>query len=379
MTLLDHRPIGPPSSDVEVLFEEAKRRRRRRRLRWLGVCIVLGGIVLGLLAVNRSNPKLPPGHQRDPLPSASRRNGLPAGPIAALRRAGPLAVSPSGELYVVDDSSHEVLVRQAGGAFRVVAGDGTSGFSGDGGPAIRAELSNVSDMAFAPNGDLYLADAGRVRMIDRQGAIETVAGDGASGGPVASGTAARSAPLGTDVSIALSPSGALYVATLTQLFQLTPAGVLHALPVVVTSGPRLGVFGDFRQIAVDAHGNVYASSLFSGWSVFRISPAGAATYLGYDRRSGGSAAVVESGPRDVIEADNGSDILRVRGNGLVVSDSLSKVPGADGFVFTNYFAIGQNGILYADNLGPPVFERTQQIIAVSHGHAVSLWRGRTRK
>jgi hypothetical protein len=379
VTLLDHRPIGPPSSDVEVLFEEAKRRRRRRRLRWLGACIVLGGIVVALLSVNRSNPKVPVRHQKDPLSSASRRNGLPAVPIVALRQAGPLAVSPSGALYVADDSSHEVMVRQAGGQFRVVAGDGTSGFSGDGGPATRAELSNVSDLAFAPDGNLYLADGGRVRVIDRQGAIETIAGDGASGGPVASGTAARSAPLGPQVSIAFSPGGVLYIATLTQLFQLSAAGVLNATPVVVTSGLRSGVFDDFRQIAVGAQGNVYASSLFSGWSMFKISPTGVATYLGFDRRSGGSAAVVERGPRGVIEADNGSDILRVQGNRLVVSGSLSTIPGVKGFIFTDYFAIGQGGVLYADNQGPPAFERTQQIISVSHGHAVSLWRGRARR
>lgn len=379
MTLLEHRPVGPPCPDVEVLFEEARRRRRRRRLKWLGVGVVIGGIVVGLIAVNRSSPKAPPRRQRGPLSSASRPSGLPAGSIVALRHAGPLAVSSSGQLYVADDSRDEVLVRLASGKFRVVAGDGTSGFSGDDGPATRAELSNVSDMAFAPNGDLYLADGGRVRVIDRQGTIETIAGDGTSGGSVASGTAALSAPLGSEVSIAFSPSGVLYVATLAQLFYLTPAGVLDAIPVVVTSGPRLGAFGDFRQIAVDAQGNVYASSLFSGWSMFKISPTGVATYLGYDRRSGGNAAVVERGPHGAIEADNGPEIVRVQGTRLAVGASLDKTPGADGFVFTDYFAISQNGVIYADNLGPPAFERTQQIISVSHGRAVSLWRGRARK
>jgi hypothetical protein len=234
-------------------------------------------------------------------------------------------------------------------------------------------------MAFAPDGDLYIADGGRVRVIDRQGRIETVAGNGASGGTVVSGTPALSAPLGSVVSIAFSPSGVLYVATLSQLFHLSPAGLLDATPVVVTSGPRVGVFGDFRQIAVDGEGNVYASSLYSGWSMFKISPAGAATYLGYDRRSGGNAAVVERGPHGAIEADNGAEIVRVTGNRLTVGALLSKIPGAGGFTFTDYFAIGRNGVLYADNLGPPAFERTQQIISVSHGRAVSLWRGRARR
>jgi hypothetical protein len=49
-----------------------------------------------------------------------------------------------------------------------VAGDGTTGFAGDGGPATKAELSDMTDLTFAPNGDLYLADNGRVRVIDPQ-------------------------------------------------------------------------------------------------------------------------------------------------------------------------------------------------------------------
>jgi hypothetical protein len=288
-------------------------------------------------------------------------------------------VSLSSALYVVDDSRDEVLVRVPSGQFRIVAGDGSKGFSGDGGPATHARLSDPSDMAFAPNGDLYVADGGRVRVVDRQGTIETIAGNGTSGGPVESGTPALSAPLGTQVSFAFSPDGALYIATLTQLFRLTSAGALDAIPVAVTSGPRLGPFDDFRQIAVDDQGNIYASSLYVGWSMFRISPTGAATYLGYDRRSGGSAAVVERGPLGAIEADNGSDIVQVQGNRLAVSADLEKIPGDAGFTFTNYFAIGPNGALYADDLGPPAFERTQRIVSVSHGHAVSLWRGRPMK
>jgi hypothetical protein len=378
MTILDDRTRGPSSPDIEVLFKEAKRRRRRRRLRWLCVGVAVGGTAVGLVAGSRSNPNVPIRGKDSPF-SPPRRNGLPAGSNVALRHAGPLAVSSGGVLYVADDSRHEVLVRQAGGKFRVAAGDGTSGFSGDGGPATHAELSDVSDMAFGPNGDLYLADGGRVRVIARQGTIRTVAGDGNSGSPVASGATALSAPLGSQVSIAFSPQGALYVATLTQLFHLTPAGVLDPIPVVVTSGPRLGAFDDFRQIAVDAQGNIYVSSLYSGWSMYKVSPSGAATYVGYDRRSGGNAAVVERGPHGAIEADNGSDILRVQGDRLAVRASLDKTPGADGFVFTDYFAIGQNGVLYADNLGPPAFERTQQIIAVSDGRADSLWHGHTRQ
>jgi len=59
---------------------------------------------------------------------------------------------------------------------------------GDGGPAVRAELSSVSDLSFAPDGALYVADGGRVRVIGRNGVIRTIAGDGRQSKAVANGT-----------------------------------------------------------------------------------------------------------------------------------------------------------------------------------------------
>ena len=64
-----------------------------------------------------------------PSPSAS---ALPTGPTTNLKVAGPLAVAPDGLLYVVDQTRHEILVRLPDDQFRVVAGDGRGGFSGDG-------------------------------------------------------------------------------------------------------------------------------------------------------------------------------------------------------------------------------------------------------
>ena len=67
--------------------------------------------------------------------SPSHEAALPTGSVTTLELAGPLAVAPDGLLFVVDEARHEVLVRLPDGTFRVVAGDGKSGFSGDGGKA----------------------------------------------------------------------------------------------------------------------------------------------------------------------------------------------------------------------------------------------------
>ena len=181
-----------------------------------------------------------------------------------------------------------------------------------------------------------------------------------------------------------SPSpraGKLYLATRSQLLRLSASDQLEVVPAVVTSGVNAnrGPLSDFGAIAVDAQGNVYASSTFAGWSIFKISPDGVTTYLGYARRSGGNTAVVERGPGGAIEADDGPIVLRVQGTRLVTAYAVNHVPGIKEFVFMDYFALAPNGTLYADNLGPPAFEPYQQIVSVNDDHALSLWQGAARR
>src|SRR5437762_6843245 len=64
-----------------------------------------------------------------------------------------------------------------------VAGAGKAGFSGDGGPAAKAELNNPYGLCAGPTGELFICDMGndRIRKIDRTGIITTVAGSGEKG------------------------------------------------------------------------------------------------------------------------------------------------------------------------------------------------------
>jgi sugar lactone lactonase YvrE len=88
----------------------------------------------------------------------------------------------SGNLYVVERDAHVVRRIDAGtGMVSTVAGTGVPGFSGDGGPADRAQLRQPHSIAFDATGDLLICDIGnsRIRAVDlRSGTIRTYAGTG---------------------------------------------------------------------------------------------------------------------------------------------------------------------------------------------------------
>ena len=139
--------------DAGVIEDARARQRRQRRRGAIGflVLALLGCIAaIAALAISGSSP--PP-----TATSAGTAGVLPNGSLATLHMAGPLAVAPDGALYVTDvvgagvePGGDRVLVRLPDGRFRVIAGNGKVGFSGDGGPAVRAELSGVSDSCSRP-------------------------------------------------------------------------------------------------------------------------------------------------------------------------------------------------------------------------------------
>jgi trimeric autotransporter adhesin len=110
--------------------------------------------------------------------------GTPALEVRFLRLAR-IAVDRSGNVYVADSPTHRILVIDAETRqIRTFAGTGENGFSGDGGPAREARMGYPEGVFVAPNGDVYFADVGnhRVRRVDaRTGSIETVAGTGEKG------------------------------------------------------------------------------------------------------------------------------------------------------------------------------------------------------
>jgi sugar lactone lactonase YvrE len=99
------------------------------------------------------------------------------------------------------------------GLVTTVAGNGTRGFSGDGGPATEASLDRPRDLELGPDGRLYIADTDnhRIRVVDlATGVITTIAGNGNAGFTGEGGPAAQAA-LNRPFGIAFDESGNLYI------------------------------------------------------------------------------------------------------------------------------------------------------------------------
>ncbi|HZQ49213.1 MAG TPA: hypothetical protein VFB69_02790 [Candidatus Dormibacteraeota bacterium] len=96
-----------------------------------------------------------------------------------------VAVDAAGNVFIVDTGHHKIReVDHVTGIITTVAGNGTAGYSGDGGPATSAELFSPQDVAVDASGNLWIADYLRIREVDHTtGVINTVAGDGSYSAP----------------------------------------------------------------------------------------------------------------------------------------------------------------------------------------------------
>ncbi|MFK0174102.1 RICIN domain-containing protein [Streptomyces sp. NPDC090306] len=137
------------------------------------------------------------------------------GPAAAARLNGPygVAVDGRGQLYITDAENHRVRKVAGDGTISTVAGTGTDGYSGDGGPAASARLDFPLGVAADTIGTLYISDHNnhRIRRVAGDGTISTVAGTGTDGFS-GDGGPATSAQLNYPFGLAVDCVGALYIA-----------------------------------------------------------------------------------------------------------------------------------------------------------------------
>jgi sugar lactone lactonase YvrE len=162
-----------------------------------------------------------------------------------------IAMDSSGNIYVADTNNFRVRKIDTTGNITTVAGNGLSGATGDGGPAVRARLYEPWAVAFDSNGNMYIADGADVRKVDSSGTISTISAVGS---------------FAWATGIAADQSGNVYVvdAAQCQLFKITPPDVI--LPIAGVEGV-CSFGGDGRQainawlhpwgVTADSQGNIY--------------------------------------------------------------------------------------------------------------------------
>ena len=91
-----------------------------------------------------------------------------------------MAVDADGNLFIADEGNHRIRRVDSSGIITTIAGTGERGFSGDGGPAVEAQLDHPRGVAVDTAGNLYIADKSnhRIRRVDPSGTITTIAGTG---------------------------------------------------------------------------------------------------------------------------------------------------------------------------------------------------------
>ena len=144
-------------------------------------------------------------------PGYSGDNGLAI--AASLNNPQGVAVDREGSIYISDNGNH-VVRKISGGIISTIAGTGATGYSGDGGPALNATFSTLKGLATDNQNNLYIADAANnvIRMIEiTTGNIFTVAGDGTVGYS-GDGGVANKASLSNPLSIAIDDQNNLYIA-----------------------------------------------------------------------------------------------------------------------------------------------------------------------
>jgi beta-lactamase regulating signal transducer with metallopeptidase domain/sugar lactone lactonase YvrE len=212
-----------------------------------------------------------------------------------------LAVDSAGNLYYSDYANQCVRKVTPAGVITTIAGNGTRGYSGDGGPAASAQLRSAGGLAMDSRGNLYIADGVNhcIRKVTPTGIITTVAGNGKAGFD-GEGGPATSAQLYAPRSVAVDAAGNLYIIDF-RIRKVTPDGVMHTIagkdrqvnrspsppsrkPFRGEGGPAASAqLSDPRGVAVDSAGNLY---ILDGDAIRKVTPNGAITTVAGNDKEG---------------------------------------------------------------------------------------------
>src|SRR5581483_2073139 len=263
---------------------------------------------------------------------------------AGLQNPIGVAFDSTGNFYIADYGNNRIRkVSAATGIITTVAGNGTQGFTGDGGPADQAALANPSAIALDPGGNLYIADEGnrRIRKVDaRNGIITTIAGNG-FGPPGNDSGPALSTFFGDIGGIALNRAGDIFLVDFSRnkIRKITAATGTIA-PIAGTGA--WGYSGDGgpatsatfrlssdvpnstavalpRSIVIDDSGNVYFADTFNH-RVRKIDGSGIITTIAGNGAAGFSG---DGGPAAAASLNEPTGLALDGAGNLMISEEIN--------------------------------------------------------
>lgn len=279
---------------------------------------------------------------------------------ALLDHPAALTFAADGTLYIADTGNNRVRAVDGNGIITTVAGSGNAGSSGDGGSALLAELDQPYDVAVDANGNLYIVEGSppRVRRVDPStGRISTFLGPGFA-------DYAASNDVKGDVYITLSPSsrsyGLAYVLRLSlpsDPFSFTPIPTGNLFPYDVAAADSRNVlvaFGDHDEGLARQDGRVLWMYAHDQYAVF--GPLGIA--LTQKGRLYVTAGTFYSDGRRFVMRSRGSRLTSIAGGGLgevvdgAPADAVALDPGA--------IAVDNDGVVH-------VVHQPSRIVALERG------------
>lgn len=169
------------------------------------------------------------------------------GPATAAAFSNPqgLAVDRGGNIYVADTGNNALRFFTIGGPITTIAGNGTAGYSGDANPAGFAKLNGPMAVIVDFSGDIFIADTGNgvIREISSSNQISTIAGTQGTNSNTGDGGVATNATLSNPSDIALDAAGDLYIASGGVVRLVNSAGVISTIAGTGASGSYSGEGG----------------------------------------------------------------------------------------------------------------------------------------
>jgi sugar lactone lactonase YvrE len=299
------------------------------------------------------------GYSGDNGPATSAALNIPMG----------VSVDASGNIYIADWSNNRIRKVNTAGIITTVAGNGTAGYSGDGGVATSAELNAPESVYVDASGDVYIADGGnnRIRKVNAAGIITTVAGNGTSGYSGDSGiaTSAELNLVGWSLGeVFVDPGGTIYISDSNNNRIRAVGPTSNVLAITVTTSGSPSVYGSpVTFTATVPSGDTNTVTFYSGGS-----PLGAVTPSNGIARLTISSLAVGVNPITASIAGNGSyppatsALIDQIVNQLAPTVSISNIPSSAGY--GGSFTATYN---YSGNGSPSASSSTLSVCSVSDG------------